>query len=467
MDKIFSHFIGRGDDDMQRLAYASWFIESIPLEEFEGDEKLFWKYIEYSERLNAPLRAKYFELWLHTELRTVMHATNARVTGCEALSYDDPIAFETAVKTTSRVMQDNFAVLETMLSDIDDFKFEISVYFANKRNEKLTSALSGIYETLNDTDDAVYATDYALDAINAINEIYDTKKLELLADGGTNSDDMEFVSDCGLPAIDKDSDGIFTSQLFGIEAQPGTGKTRFACGTYGYRAAVLYHKNVVFISLEQKRVEIESMWVALHVFNMFNIQLNDKLIRTKKYPKEYEAQVEAARYDLFESGKYGKLIALEETFYMQTFVTRLRNIDRLKGPFDLIIIDYMGLIGVKKEKFQKDVSLGDRISEVYKDFKAYVRITNKAGIAIGQFNKEGITAGENDKTITPDMAQGGIAVYRHTDYNIAISRTETMKLQQKVRFSQPKVRASAGFGTFLANTRLGFCYFNQIANKAV
>ena len=65
------------------------------------------------------------------------------------------------------------------------------------------------------------------------------------------------------------------------------------------------------------------------------------------------------------------------------------------------------------------------------------------------------------------MAQGGITVYRNTDYNIAISMTETMRLQQKRRFSQPKVRASAGFGSFIADTRLGFCYFKQVVQKSV
>lgn len=466
MDKIFCHFISRDDDGMQRLAYASWFISAIPIEEFDSDEKLFWKYIEFSEKLNAPIRSKYFELWLHTELRPVLHQTGAHVTGCEALSFDDPVAFETAVKTTTRVMQDNFTLLETMQSELDDFKLEIAIYFTTKRNERLTAGLSDIYTKLNDTDDAVYASDYALEVISDINEIYNKTKLEDLGVKLGNHE-MRFVTDCGLPAIDKDSDGIFTSQLFGIEAQPGTGKTRFALGTYCYRAAVLYHQNVLFLALEQKEEEIRSMLVALHVFYMFNIQISDKMIRTKKYPKEYDSQVAAAEFDLFESGKYGKIVALEETLYVQTFVTRLRNLDRLKGPFDLIVIDYMGLIKVKKEKYQKDMTIGDRISEVYENFKAYVRTTNKAGIAVGQFNKEGIAAGEADKTITPDMAQGGIAVYRHTDYNIAISRTETMKLQQKVRFSQPKVRASAGFGTFLADTRLGFCYFKQIMAKAV
>ena len=468
MDKIFSHFISRGDDDFRRLAYASWFIQSIPISEFKAEEQLFWKYIEYSEKLNVPIRTRYFELWLHTELRAILIDLGVHVTGCESLNYTDPVQFETAVMTTTRVMLDTFTQLEMEESIIEDFGVEASVYFTTKLNDRLTECLSDIYNKLNDTNDSGIASDYALDTISNLNAIYDKSKLEILSTTNNTGNDMVFVTDCGLEAIDNDSDGLFTSQLFGVEAQPGTGKTRFVIGTYCYRAATLYNKNVCFITLEQTVQEIESMFLSIHVFNMFNIQLSDKLIRNKRYPKELEAQVEAARYDLFHSGKYGKIVAIEESFHVRTFINQLKNIDRLKGPFDLIAIDYMGLIrGDGDGKGRRDMSIADRINDAYEFFKAYVRKTKKAGIAIGQFNKEGIEAGEKDKEITPDMAQGGISVYRHTDYNIAISRTTTMKLQQKVRFSQPKVRASQGFGTFIANTRLGFCYFKQDVQKSV
>lgn len=467
MDTIFRHFISRGDDDFRRLANASWFIQSIPIEEFSADEQLFWKYIEYSEKLNAPIKSKYFDLWLHTELRAALMSLNCRVIGCESLNYNDPVAFETAVTTTTRVMQDTFSRLEATPSDIADFNVDAAVYFNTKRNARLTESLSEIYNKLNDTNDAVYASEFAADTINNINSIYDKSKLEILGETTMNGK-MEFVTDCGLEAIDSDSDGLYTTQLFGVEAQPGTGKTRFVIGTYCYRAATLHKKNVCFISLEQTKEEIESMFLAQHVFNMFNIQLSDKLIRNGRYPKELKPQVEAARYDLFESGKYGKIICLEKSFQVRTFISELRTIDRLQGPFDLIAIDYMGLIrGDGDGKGKKDLTLADRVNDAYEFFKAYVRKARKAGIAIGQFNQAGIEAGEKDKAITPDMAQGGIAVYRHTDYNIAISRTEAMKLQQKVRFSQPKVRASNGFGTFIADTRLGFCHFRQVVQKQV
>ena len=60
------------------------------------------------------------------------------------------------------------------------------------------------------------------------------------------------------------------------------------------------------------------------------------------------------------------------------------------------------------------------------------------------------------------MAEGGQAVYRNTDYNLAISMTDIMKTQRRRRFSQPKVRSSSGFGSIIVATRLEILYFEQI-----
>ena len=98
------------------------------------------------------------------------------------------------------------------------------------------------------------------------------------------------------------------------------------------------------------------------------------------------------------------------------------------------------------------------IGDTYKYLKRYVRKNNKAGIILLQLNTLGIDAGEADKTITPNMAEGGTQAYKHTDYNIAITMTATMKAQQRRRFSLPKVRDSAGFAPFIAETRLAFCH---------
>ena len=113
MDKIFGHFICRStdskDDASKRLAYASWFTEAVPSSEFVSDELLFWHYLRYSANLNACVKSKYFDVWLSTELREVLRTTNARVPGCEALNFEEPVAFETAVRVTKEVLTDDAA----------------------------------------------------------------------------------------------------------------------------------------------------------------------------------------------------------------------------------------------------------------------------------------------------------------------------------------------------------------------
>ena len=71
MDSIFTHFIARGDaeEDKTRLSYAAWFTEAIPIIEFQGEELLFWDYLDYSVNLGVPVKFKYFQVWLSTELR--------------------------------------------------------------------------------------------------------------------------------------------------------------------------------------------------------------------------------------------------------------------------------------------------------------------------------------------------------------------------------------------------------------
>lgn len=470
MNGIFTHFLQRSDSpsESKRLAYAAWFLDSIPPNEFEGDERLFYHFMDYCVSLNLPLRFRYLQIWLNTELKPLLMASKIKVPGCEALSFDDPVSFETIVQTTSEVLQDDYRTLEMMDSAIDDFVGEIAGYFSTQRELRLTQTLSETFNILNSTESSDEAASYALDTINSVKDIYDVSKLEDLNYQSTpDGSYMTRVSDSGIPAIDNDSGGIFTTQLIDIEAQAGAGKTRFVLGTYVYRALTIFKKNVLFCALEQNPAEIEAMLVAHHVFRLFNIQVSDKMITSGNIPAEVASQVEAARYDLFKSGKWGKFVVKELDLFVETFISKLRTLDKLDGPFDLVCIDYMGLLESKPAPYQRAMTEYEIIKTGFRRFKQYLRKSRKAGISVSQFNREGVQAGKADKEITTEMAQGGLAVYRNTDYNIAISMTDTMKVQQKRRFSQPKVRSSAGFGTFIADTRLGFCYWKQVVQKEV
>lgn len=472
MDNIFGHFFVKPNDDestaYKRLAHAAWFVDAIPKTEYDGDELLFWEFMDYSSTLGVPLTLRTLEVWISTELRKVLLDTHARVAGCEALNYEEPVAFETALSITRGVLVDDFNVLEMQDNNPTEFKVDCNAYFNTQKKNRITQILSTGYDTLGSTDDAMKASEYLLDSLTVVNDVYDVEKLEEI-DGktGTKQRKPRFACDTGIPAIDKDSEGFYTTQLIGFEAQPGTGKTRFVWGNMLYRAATLHHKDVLFISLEQNEIELEAMVIAKHVYTMFGHQISDKLIWQDKVPKEMVAEVEAARYDLFQSGKYGKMHFKRLDLFVETFQSKLRTLNLLSGPYDIIAIDYMGLMGSKPAMYHKELTEAEIIREGYKRFKRFVAKNDILGIAIAQFNEKGVAAGKEDKEITVSMAQGGQPVYRNTDYNVAISRTETMRLQQRVRMSQPKVRASAGFGSVICETRLGFCWFRQLAEQAV
>ena len=469
MNGVFTHFISRGDpeDAKKRLSYAAWFIHTFPASEFEKDEYLFYEYLCYSVDIEAIIKYDYFQIWIDTELRELLHRSNVRVEGCDGLRYEDPLSFETAVRTTTEVLQDDFKALEVMDSITDDFVVNIASYMKTRMAYRLTQALSSSFEMLNDTDDVLSTTDELYSTLSTIRHIYDVTQVQKLK----NTDYLEdfakdkLVSKCGLELIDNDSDGLFETQLLGVEAQPGTGKTRFVLGTYVYNALTEFHQNVAFYALEQRRAEVEAMLIAHHIYVMFGIFIVDKLIYHDQVPQEHKHYVEAARYDLFKSGKYGKFYCSDEPLYVDDLESTLALDDRLQGPFNLVAIDYMGMLMAKPRSYGRDLSTTEIIGIGYPAFKRYVRNNGKAGIAIGQFNREGIAAGKADKEITTEMAQGGIVVYRNTDYNIAISMNDTMHAQNKRRVSQPKVRSSAGFPPHILDVRLGVLLFKQAARK--
>ena len=109
MHEIFSHFISRNpEDDNRRVAYLLWFCNTFPEQEFSGEERIMREYLEYSKKLVIPLKEKYLSVFLSTELRQFLIATNTKVSGTETLDYSEPTALETAVQVCSEALMGAF-----------------------------------------------------------------------------------------------------------------------------------------------------------------------------------------------------------------------------------------------------------------------------------------------------------------------------------------------------------------------
>lgn len=470
MNEIFSHFISRDKaDDLRRVGYTLWFSDCFPTTEFSGADLIMRYYVDYSGRLGVPMKYDYFNVFLGTELRKILIETGVRVPGTDNLNYGEPTGIETAYQVAREYLQNEFRILESLESDVDDFKIAADQFMTERLNIRVVEELSKSFDLLSAKDNARSTVEYALDNFMFLRDIYDDSKLEELDDADNRTENgFGFIVDTGIQAIDEDIKCLRECQLFGIEAQPGTGKTRFTLGVMVYRAAVLYHQNAIYYQLEQSKAEAEAMLVARHMFTLYNVQVADIMILNGDLPDDLRSKAEAARIDLFESGKYGKIYIAHGDLYVETLTQTFKKDDRLHGPFKLIAIDYMGLISQKADnKYHKELLEYEVINRSFRKFKRYLERTHKGGVAVSQFNQKGIDAGKADKEITTDMAQGGIAVYRHTDQNIALSRTTTMKAQQKLRVSQPKIRGTQGFGSVVIDSRLAFCYFFQMTSQAI
>lgn len=470
MDEIFKYFIKRPDDvdSKKRVGFSYWFTANFPAKEFNQDERLFWEFMKFCSELNEPIDMHHLDVWISSDLRPLLKEINVKVPGCESLSFNDPISFETAVQTTAVVLKDDLTILSSLDANTDNFKVDMKAWIGKKADEKTIEALTNTYNIYASTESGVKERDYAMKALSEIAVIYDDTKLEDLGESVNSiaqEDGRRLITDTGIPAIDSSQGGLREGQMFGIQASTGAGKTRFVLGTYVYRALTMHRSNTLFLALEQDKIEVENMLLAHHIFKLFGIVIHTKLLNDNTVPEEYQAKVEAARLDLFHSGKYGKFYCKSTNLYIEDIAATIDSMDKLQGPFDFVVIDYMGLIKTRSPRMY-----GGRyewIADSYTDFKNYLRRTRKGGIAIGQFNSEGDEAGKADKPILTSHAQGGVGIYRSSDGDLALSYTPQMGAQNMRRVSQVKIRDGAPMPKFLVKTSLGICYFEQELRKDV
>ncbi len=465
LHSIFSYFIARGDaGDSKRLGYLSWFVLQYPPEEFSREEAIFYDFLSYCTKLSVPLKEEYFDVYLSTELKRFLVESKTKIDGTENLSYDDPNSLETALAATRTVMTAEFRELMGQAPNLDDFPVYVDKFRAERLNDRTVTILQQTFERI--SKGHADAADWAREQLTALSDVYDPDALEEIADGTTSTAAMSPVVTTGIPAIDSDIVALFTTQLLDISAPPGAGKTRMAIGVFAHRA-VLAKKNVLYYTLEQSKAEVEAMLVARHVYHMFGHFVSDKMILAGTVPAEFQAEVATARIDILESGRYGKFSVQATDLYMESFIDKIKTQDRVNGPYDLIIIDHMSIMQSMPAKYSRPLQDYQIVAKSYRKFKAYVRKSHKAGISVNQFNREGIEAAKQDKEINATMGAGGIEAYRSTDVNITITYTEAMAAQGLRRISQPKSRSSEGVGSFMVQTWLGSCFFQQVQKKQV
>ena len=461
LNEIFAHLIPRkAEDENVMSGYTYLFLEQFPSTEFDGEDLIFYRFMEYIAKLEIPIREKYFHTFLQSDLRSILEEENIHISGCEGLNFKDPTLFEQAVLVTRETMIEQFKDLMAIETSAADFKVAIDEFIKERLIDRTRDIMERAFERMSDKASAYDGVEYLSSTLDIVRTIYNPAFLTELEGTEILEKDSYKICDWGLEALDHDSGGIYTRDLVNIGAAPGVGKTRLALGCCAYNALINGH-SVLHCAGEQPVNEVKSHLIARHVYTLYNKIIDAKMIKDNRVPDELISMVKSAELDLFESGKYGKFYCIYEVLYYETFIQRIKTLDKLYGPFNMVIIDYMGLIEQKGGKYSRHMEEFQVISDSYKLFKRYITRYNKSGIAVGQFNQKGIDASSKDEAITPDMLQGGIGPFRHINYDVSISMTPQMKVQNKRRLSQAKVRDTEGFGSVMADVRLACDFWYQ------
>lgn len=237
-----------------------------------------------------------------------------------------------------------------------------------------------------------------------------------------------------------------------------THNTRFAIGTVGYNALMAGH-NVLHISLEQVPTRVFPIYQARHLAEQNGTRpgLTDKDILNGTYPPEYETAVQESLVDLVENPAYGKLRVVGRELFVDDIENYLNNIyDTFK--FDVVILDYFGLIGSRSSK-----SRYNDLAEAANKIKSLCKYFKGAGFLAVVPNQ--LTREEEAKILKGDDTTsklGGAAssdLIRGADLSITLTESVQNKEDNQIKLKVDKLRLGDVPNAIMLDTAKGYSMF--------
>lgn len=468
MDKIFKYFTV---DLPITVSYINWFTNSFPVSEFTGINKVLYLYLEYCNTLGIVAKRKYLLVFLKNDLKKLVREHNIRIEALTAnFNYDEISAFEQAVQVISTSAVDAYDLYCSYnIEEDDSFKVFVSEFMSVNLKERIMTIFTEQYTRMSQGIDAMDIAGDATVALSIIKEIYNPQKISDLdfltgvkEESNTKVQQARLISKTGIPAIDEDYGGVFSKALITFAGQPGSGKTRFLLACFIYPALVQYKTGVRLDSLELADYEIKNILISIHVANLYKIKIPDRDINRNDLSEEQRKIVESAKIDLFESGKYGRFRLSTKDLIIENMEDELTNFLKVNRDVEIWCIDYIGRIkSVPTDRYSRMLP-AEIIDKALITAKDVAKKADICAVCVNQYNDEGNKAAFMGKPITVGMIQGGQAVQRHSDYDIAITFTEDQKVAGLRMISTTKDRASVGFQYVPIQTDLSISRYTQI-----
>lgn len=220
----------------------------------------------------------------------------------------------------------------------------------------------------------------------------------------------------GYTDLDMMLAGMRPSQLVLLAARPAMGKTAFALNI-AYHAAVIDQKVVAMFSLEMSSVELVDRLLAIggHV--------DAQKIRTGDLDEDDVMTLLSAANRLAASG-----MMIDDTpgITVAEIASKCRKVKQEKGRLDLVIIDYLQLIGSNTRSDSRQ----NQVAEISRSLKGLAKELKVPVLALSQLSRNPETR-DDHRPIMSDLRESGsieqdadvvMFIYRDEVYNKETTR---------------------------------------------
>lgn len=469
MDKIFKWFTEESQLDSS-LAYCAWFTKEMDINSFRGVDKLIVCFLKYCSNLHVKVSKRALSFYIKNDLERDIKKFNIKSDTMDAYDYTQISQLKEAAGILGGILTSSYDTY--VLKDLtqSEFRLDMSNFFSEKKAEEMQNLFTEFYPRTMDGSNLEDVGSEMKHRISKIEELYNIKKLKNLdfiegrvSSESEDNENLEYLFDTGLPCVDGDSMGVYTHLMTTINAQPSGGKTRLTEIHWAYKC-VLAGYDCIWYTTELTKAQVENIMIAHHITQLFggSKKIPDALLNRKKELSEEQLRIyEAARIDLFESGRYGKMI-IKRGCILEELDDEVRNLLRINSNIKLLAIDYMGLIrSVPRDPRQKAYDKYQVIEKAYEIVRGILMDCSIHAVCINQYNEEGIKAAEAGRPIRSGMTEGGHCVFRYTDYDLNLTYTPEQKLAGVRMLESAKTRGTPGFPKTMLRVDLAVSYFNQ------
>ena len=254
--------------------------------------------------------------------------------------------------------------------------------------------------------------------------------------------ETDYVSRFGIPTIDNEIVGLKRGEMVVVQGASGAGKTRFTSGTIAYHALRM-GKNVAHISLEQVPTRVYPIYQARHIVEQMGTvnNLTDTDIRRGTYNPEDEGLLQESFVDLAGNSDYGKLKIVGRDL-------RLDNVDDYLNelyeefPFDVLVVDYFGLIGTTnpQSRYAELAEFANRIKSACKYFRGQGFLAVIPNQISSEVEAKLLKGDDRESRIG---GAGSQDLLRGSDITITIYETPQMKDDAIMKLKVDKIRSGA------------------------